>query len=325
VPGDGRYEWAGYLPIELKPNIYNPDKKFWATANANLIPRDYAHRNAVGWTWADPFRADRVEEVLASGRQHTLLDMVQLQSDYLSIPARTLVPLLKELRSDDERTEKAREMLLSWDCVLDKDSIASGIYVTLERRLQENSAKLFIPDTVRNFLRRISMQKMINWLVVPPPEFGDDPLAGRDAFLLRSLTEAVEGLTERLGPDMSTWHLGRYKHALIRHPLSEAVDIEIRKKLDVGPVARGGNSYTVNNTGRGDNQTSGASFRIIVDTSDWNLTLGMNNPGQSGDPDSPFYRNLFEYWAKDRFFPVFYSRQKVESVASEIIVLKPES
>jgi penicillin amidase len=323
VPGDGRYEWDGYLPIQSKPNIHNPDKGFWATANANLIPRDYPYRNAVGWIWTDPFRADRLEEVLACGRQHTLMDMVQLQTDYLSIPARNLVPLLKDLRSDNETVEKARLMLLDWDYVLHKDSIPAGIYVAMERRLQANTANLFIPDKARDFVSRISMKKMINWLVAPPALFGDDPLAGRDAFLLRSLTEAVEGLTERLGADMSVWQYGQYKHALIRHPLSQAVNTGIRKKLDVGPVTRGGNSYTVNNTGWGDNQTSGASFRIIVDTSDWDLTLGMNNPGQSGNPDSPFYSNLSDYWAKDQFFPVFYSRQKVESVASEITVLKP--
>ncbi|MCH7919746.1 MAG: penicillin acylase family protein [Planctomycetes bacterium] len=324
VPGDGRYEWDGYLPIKSKPNIHNPGKGFWATANANLIPRDYPYRNAVGWTWTDPFRADRLEEVLSSGRQHSLMDMVQLQTDYLSIPARHLVPLLKDLRSDNERVEKARLMLLDWDYVLHKNSIAAGIYAAWERRLQENTAQLFIPDEVRDFMRRISMQKMINWLVVARAAFGDDPLAGRDAFLLRSLTEAVERLTERVGADMSAWQYGRYKHALIRHPLSAAVNAETRKRLDVGPVARGGNSYTVNNTGGGDNQTSGASFRIIVDTSDWDLTLGMNNPGQSGDPDSPFYSNLFGLWGMDQFFPVFYSRQKVESVASEIMVLEPE-
>ena len=48
VPGDGRYEWAGYLPIQLLPHVYNPEKGFWATANENLVPDHYEHRNAVG-------------------------------------------------------------------------------------------------------------------------------------------------------------------------------------------------------------------------------------------------------------------------------------
>ena len=88
-------------------------------------------------------------------------------------------------------------------------------------------------------------------------------------------------------------------------------------------MARGGYGSTVNQTGNGANQTSGASFRIIVDTSDWDRTVGMNTPGQSGDTRSPFYRNLFERWANDEFFPAFYSREKIEEVTAVRIGLRP--
>ncbi len=323
VPGDGRYEWAGYLPIKAKPHVYNPEKGFWATANENLVPPGYLYREAVGWVWADPFRSDRIEEVLRSGRQHTMMDLMQLQTDYLSIPARNLVPLLKELQAEEETAERARRILLDWDYVLDKNSVAAGIYVAWERRLQANMAELFIPEEARDYLRRISMTKMIDWLVAPRRAFGTDPLAGRDAFLLKSLKEATEGLQQRLGRDVNTWRYGRYKQVLIYHPLSAAVSPDLRQKLDVGPLPRGGNSYTVGSTGGSDNQWSGASFRIIVDTGDWDTAVGMNTPGQAGNPDSPFYDSLFEAWAKDKFFPVFYSRDKVESVAVEVVILSP--
>ena len=114
-------------------------------------------------------------------------------------------------------------------------------------------------------------------------------------------------------------------HTYQIHPLSPAVDAATRARLDVGPVPRGGNSHTVGNTGGGDNQTSGASFRIFVDTRDWDLTLGMNTPGQVGDPDSPLYDNLFHLWANDQVFPAFYSREKVEGVAWERLELRPAS
>ena len=64
--------------------------------------------------------------------------------------------------------------------------------------------------------------------------------------------------------------------------------------MDVGPYPRGGNSNTLNNTGGFDNQYSGASFRILVDTEDWDRTLAMNNPGQSGNPDSHHYKKWFK-------------------------------
>ena len=97
----------------------------------------------------------------------------------------------------------------------------------------------------------------------------------------------------------------------------------MRTKLEVGPLPRGGNSYTVGNTAWGNNQSHGATFRLIVDTGDWENSVGMNSPGQSGDPDSPHYRDLFPHWAKDKYFPVVYSRSRVETATEKVIWLKP--
>jgi len=102
------------------------------------------------------------------------------------------------------------------------------------------------------------------------------------------------------------------------------VKSDTRAKLEVGPAPRGGNGHTVNSTGGNDNQSSGASFRLIVDTGDWDACLGANNPGQSGDPNHRHYRDLFDIWAKDQFFPVFYSRKKVEAVKDAVILLTPD-
>ena len=98
---------------------------------------------------------------------------------------------------------------------------------------------------------------------------------------------------------------------------------ETRRQLDVGPAARGGYGVTLNATGNGDNQTSGASFRIVVDLADWDSAVGTNTPGQSGDPASPHYRDLFSSWANDRYFPVFYSRPLVESATESRLRLSP--
>jgi penicillin amidase len=169
------------------------------------------------------------------------------------------------------------------------------------------------------------MRQQLEWLLLPDGRFGSDPVAERDTLLVASLREAVRELSDRFGPDPEDWVYGRegYHHALLRHPLSAAVSGEWRDRLEVGPAPRGGYGLTLNQTGMGDNQTSGASFRIVVDTGDWDRTVGMNNPGQGGHPDHPHYEDLFPLWARDRFFPVFYSRDKVESVAEERLVLSP--
>ena len=89
------------------------------------------------------------------------------------------------------------------------------------------------------------------------------------------------------------------------------------------PPPRGGNSYTLNQTGGSDNQSTGASFRILVDTGDWDRTLGMNNPGQGGHPDHSHYADLFGLWARDRYFPVLFSRAKIEGATEGITRLEP--
>ncbi len=325
VPGDGRYEWDGYLPIRAKPSVYNPAEGYFATANNHLTPDDYPHMDAIGFEWSDPYRWTRAAEVLGSGRLHSMADMMALQTDYLSIPARTIVPMLRHVATGGGDVERARELLLAWDFVLDPNSVAAGIYNAFERRVRGNVVALFVPESARPHLRGMALVKVIGHLTAPGGEFGDDPIEGRDAVLLSSLEEAVVELRTRLGSDMDRWQYGQpdYKHATIYHPLSRAVPADLATRFTVGPLPRGGNSSTLNNTGGGDNQTSGASFRIIVDTGNWDLAVGSNTPGQSGDPDSPFYDNLFELWANDRFFPVFYSRDRIESVAAERTMLMP--
>lgn len=326
VPGDGSYEWDGYLPIIAKPNLYNPESGIFLTSNENVTPNDYIHKDALGFSWSDPFRGDRVAEELHSGKKQTLQSMAALQTDYYSIPARELIPLLKDLAITDEQAAKAQTMLLDWDdFTLDKNSIEAGIYVAWERALKENMTELLVPKAVQPY-HSMQLKKVIDWLVLPDSKFGDNPIEGRDMFLIIALKKAVNSLNNKLGTDMTKWQYGqeKYKHIYLKHPLSNAVKSDMRKKLDVGPAPRGGNGYTVGSTGGRDNQPSGGSFRIIVDCVDWDACLGTNSPGQSGNPDDPFYDNLFDIWAKDKFFPVFYSREKVEGVSAKVFSLQPK-
>jgi penicillin amidase len=147
----------------------------------------------------------------------------------------------------------------------------------------------------------------------------------RDALLLEALGQAVADLERRPGPDMGRWRYGQQgmKHVRLRHPLSAAVRDDLRSRLDVGPLPRGGYAHTVNSTSDENNQATGASFRIISDLGDWDRSLGTITPGQSGDPDSPRYRDLFAPWAKARYFPASFSRARVESFTEAKQVLVP--
>jgi penicillin amidase len=325
VPGDGRFEWDGYLDILLKPNRADPAEGFIATANNDLIPRDYPHMAAIGFSWADPYRFARAYEVLASGRKHSLGDMARLQTDELAVPARQLVPLLRDVAIGDARLDSLRRRLLAWDHRLARESVAAGVYVAWELALRRLTYERVVRPAERTAMRSVSLRRVVTWLTVPPGEFGAQPMVERDSLLARALAEAEASLRRRFGADVNGWAYGRegYHHALIRHPLSSAVNATTRARLDVGPLPRGGYANTLNASGNTDNQTAGASFRLVVDLADWDLAIGTNTPGQGGEASGPWYRDLFADWSRDRFFPVMYSRARVESVAAERLVLEP--
>ena len=325
IPGDGRYEWDGYLPILERPSMLNPDQGFWATANENVTPNDYKHWEAIGYKWSDPYRGDRCAEVLSTGRRHTLQDFMNLQTDYLSIPARNLVPLLRNLPCADTSAEWARQQLLQWDFQLEKNSIAATLYDAWERELRSQLEKILLPEKARTLVT-IQTYRILEFLMLPDGKFGPNPVQDRNALLTKALSAAMRNLETRLaGQTRSQWQYGqeKYKHVLIRHPLSSAAAPELRKKLDHGPLPRGGSAQTVGATSGTYNQTHGASFRLVVDTGNWDHCLATNTPGQSGNPDHPHYRNLFEMWANDQYFPLFYSKGKIESVQFNKLKLMP--
>lgn len=324
VPGDGRFEWEGFLPVLELPSLANPAAGYLATANQNNLPAGYPHR--VGFQWTEPFRFARLQEVLGTGRLLTLRDMVSLQLDELSLPARQLVPLLQPLSISDSALRRVRDLLLGWDFVLRSESSAAAVYALWERQLRQKVCRLEVgEEAAETWCPEYPIGFLIARLTSPDPLFGRDPLAGRDAVLLQGLQEAVEDLRNRFGNNPQRWRYGdeRLHHIRIRHPLSAAVREPIRRRLDLDPLPRGGDRYTVNMTNSADLQASGASFRIVVDLQDWDRSLATNTPGQSGNPDSPHYRDLYPLWGRGQYFPLLYSREKIEAVARARWVLQP--
>ena len=150
----------------------------------------------------------------------------------------------------------------------------------------------------------------------PDGRFGADPIAGRDALVAKSMDEAVAELTKRFGADMQAWKYGqeKYHHALIAHPLSDAVNAATQAKLKSVRCRAAATATRSAPPAAPTTRPPAARLKIVADTEDWDNSVGLNTPGQSGDPDSPHYRDLFELWARGQYFPVAYSRAKVESV-----------
>ena len=311
VMGDGRYEWDGYLPIIEKPNDFNPDDEFLATANENVTPLSYEKWNAIGFSWADPFRGDRVDQFLVDSKKFTMQDMIDLQVDYYSPPAFYLTGMLSGLINYDENFLKEYDdyiwRLIKWDNKLNKNSVEATIYVNWERNIINEFNKEYVPEKVKGLVR-VQLFKIINKLYNM-----DENL--RNNFLKKTFISSINDLKSKFGDKIDEWVYGQdgYKHIKVKHPLEDIVNDSIYKILSFQKYPRGGNGYTVGATGSNLSQSHGATFKVIIDTKDWDNSLASNSPGQSGDPSSLFYRNLYKDWAEDKYFNLLYSKEKIES------------
>src|SRR5205085_6462452 len=109
-----------------------------------------------------------------------------------------------------------------------------------------------------------------------------------------SLTDTLRELDGVLGTNPESWSWGKIHHLTFKHPLNV-------REWNRGPIARPGDSYTVNSgAGTGFRQTNGASFREVIDVADWDRSVMTNTPGESGDPNSPHYADLLQDWAEGR-------------------------
>ncbi|MCX7974954.1 MAG: penicillin acylase family protein [Candidatus Aminicenantes bacterium] len=324
VPGDGRFEWEGFIdPFEL-PYDLNPREGFIATANECNLPANFPY--PIGFLWAEPFRSQRIREVLSSKNKFDLKDMISLQLDVISLPARQLVALLKPIKTEKESLKKAIDKLLTWDFSLKPDSEEAALYVTWQQALLERVWQRFLPKSAYRVFPRRSLELTINCLLHPSADlFGSEPEKIRDELLLSSLEEALSQLQEKFGTETNNWVYGheKFHHVLLRHPLSQALKAKWRSSLDIGPLPRGGDANTVLATSGFNRQTSGATFRLIADLSNWDNSVGTNCPGQSGDYRSPHYADLFKDWAEGIYFPIYFSRKKILEAAEKIIHLLP--
>ncbi len=316
VPGAAdAHAWRGWLaPAEL-PHVENPARGAIATANHNVLPRGYPH--AIGYEWVEPWRASRIESVLAQDHAFGVEDFRALQQDVLAGPAAELAPRMQATAVADAAAQRVRDLLVGWDHRLERDSAPAALFAVWQAKLEEEVLAHVRGDRVLDpALLRIGPRVLIDEL----RRLG----AEGDAVLAASFERAFGELRAHLGEHPSRWRWGDLHTATFRHPL--ATDDAHRALFDRGPIRRPGYGHTVNNTRGADfRQEGGASFRMILDLADWDRSIATSAPGQSGQPGSPHFDDLVPGWDAGRYFPLAYSRAKVLELAESRLLLEPAS
>jgi penicillin amidase len=133
--------------------------------------------------------------------------------------------------------------------------------------------------------------------------------ARRRTLLEAGIVAGLDSLRRTQGSDRSQWRWGRINRSELPHAFVRAYDIP--------PVERHGGSGFV--------AAVGATYREIADLGHPDSTYVTNVPGQSGQPGSPFYRNLVEPFGRAEYFPLALTRGAVDRVAAHRLVLVPST
>jgi penicillin G amidase len=328
VPGDGRYEWQGFLAGAELPGSFNPAKGWFASANEMNLPSGYPDESRkVSFEWSERSRIDRISEVLGANAKVSVADSMALQTDSHNAISRRLTAMLKPLTSPEPRQAQALDLLKSWDHDETTSSTAAAIYeVWAVKHLGPALVQRITPQPAWSLIGAGSLSAVIGYLENPDSRLGAEPAAARDQILLTSLAEALTELTSLLGPDMSKWQWGRLHHATFTPAAAAIADSATRARMTLGPAPLpGGASTPKAATWRPTdfNTTAGASVRMVMDVGAWDQSMVINTPGQSNDPDSPHYGDLFTVWARGGYVPLLFSRTAVDGAAETVISLTP--
>ncbi|ASK93962.1 penicillin acylase family protein [Xanthomonas campestris pv. trichodesmae] len=327
VPGDGRYEWKGFLSSDALPSAHNAAQGFITTSNEMNLPSGYpAAERKIGFEWANGARHARITQVLSRLSKVTIEDSQALQNDQVSLPAQRLVALLAPLQSQDAATAAALALLKQWDGTVAATSPAAALEeVWFSRYLGDAYKSLVLTPAQASTFGAPDTDVLLEALEHPGSAFGPNPSAARDQLLLHSLQAAYRALAQLQGEDSSQWQWGTLHRNAITHPLSAAAGAD-RALLDIGPFAKGGSPYTPNQSSydaKDFRQTIGPSARLIIDLGNWDNSRAVNYPGQSGDPNSPHYRDLAPMWLNGQYFPLLYTRAAVDAATEQVFELVP--
>jgi len=324
-PGEkGEYDWTGYKPFEEQPYELNPAKGY--VASFNQMPEAGDYYGTAYFLFERPFR---FEQMANSKAKFTVDEIWAMQNDVVSNLAGRWVPQI--LRACEGKADLAKytAVFKGWNYAMDTGSPQATLFNSFLTHLISNTfedqlGKEVVDTVVKDLNVDIPVQWIIRYMGDNENKFWDDTTTSsvketRDDMVLKSMTEAVEELSARLGSDPQGWAWGKVHQMTIRHPMGEVLPF-----LNLSPLPYAGDDFTIHagwwDRGNPYDMLSGAVIRLVVDMSNLDTITIMSPPGQSGLYLSPYYSDLAETWSKGGQVPAHYTDAKQ---LQQVLMLEP--
>ena len=64
-------------------------------------------------------------------------------------------------------------------------------------------------------------------------------------------------------------------------------------------------------------------MRMVIDLADLSHSVGIHSTGQSGHPFSKDYAGMIDDWQAIQAYPMLWTREEIEKVATDRLILHP--
>jgi penicillin G amidase len=328
-------QWTGRASFSDMPSCIDPPSGFLFTANH---PVTESSGPFVALSFGDPWRAERLLDLLGEPRRLSPAELAGMQGDMTSEPARSWGEFFRRLGplgDSTEPAEQARQALAGWNGVLAADSSAALVYGCFRRAL---ASRLYEPllgkqawSWVSSGILPPTALMIRQWLAndlwdlldfYRPPGFASTSTEQRSRDI-RSVLPTALGNAWRAASEAGrqSWSWGDHHRAIGRHPLSLVTG---ERGLDLPAVCMGGDSDTLQAASYGWVEGTPFSvltlsvYRQVVDLADPARAEWVIPGGASGRPDSPHFADQLPLWAEHRRAPMLWDWMEIGRQAEEV-------
>jgi penicillin amidase len=312
APGaTGEADWTGLADFSQLPQGADPANHRFINANNRVVPANYPIYIASTYG-DDPFRAQRITDMLNAGSAYTADDFSRMQNDVKEQDADLMLPRLLAAAPASDAGRHALALLKGWDRMMERDRPEPLIYsawaVALKHTLLEKRVGAsvlaggafgygFSPALTLGLLDKYSGAE------------------GQAGILGATLDDVMAALAKTYGNDIGAWRWGEAHHAMLTSQLFGTIPV-LGSLFDIGFPARGG-AETVNRAGfaRTDGvhfaDIHGPGYRGVFDLANLDDSRFIIATGESGNPLSPHYGDMARRWHDGETFTLSGSTDQV--------------
>lgn len=324
VPYDGSTdagEWVRFIPVSKLPTSYDPPSGIIVTANQRIVGTSYEY--FLTHSWAQPYRARRILDLLKQKPKLTIDDFRRIQGDVYTIGnvsfAHEASKILRlRMKSDETKLAQQLDAFDRWDGRDNAESTVAPIVAQMRLAFRTRILNAALGDELVKIYQWGNFDTTIDRLVAEQPKDWLPKEFMSYADLLRACyDDARKALTKSLGQDESKWTWGDMTKVNFRHPLAAAPLIGLQ--FTIPPIPQNGSGGLAATVNVGAN----VSMRLIADASNWDNTQHGITLGESGTPNTPHWNDQLADWraVTPRTFP--FSEAAVAKATRETLVLEP--